>query len=754
MKSKIVIFILPPLLIVLLITSGLVYLNTRLLPKSVTAMANRLEEGTGLVFHADSISYFPFTGLKLSQVRLFDAYKESDDPFFTARRMDIDLNILLLLSRGTGAGNLVKSVNIHDPRILLTMDLLSFARDRHNVHQPEGGMKTPDNMSVPADPGTPESSAGTGTDSGEKSVSRVPPEFIRFWNIGSRIIEHRLFPDQLFLYNPSFICTGKIGKTEIFNSPDVFIDRESSPGLLQITAKDERTGLSVSLNFEEKKAEGDFAVAGIDLERLVPLFFSADALPRISGFLDVKSRFLSPVPGLIELEGALMGRNLAVSHQLLGDEAVSGVDLDYDFNLIFDPETPLAPPRILGKATPSNPAIIAAMQESHLRDPSSAWGELRIRRGNLRVNGIAMDFLPAIRGIFPRPSAPARLDLRLHLPETGADAILRAVPDGLSGPFEGMKLAGSLSWDLDLEIPLDMIREMNWRSSVSMEDFAVDSIPAELNVYKLKRSFVHILEDGRNSRKIRVPEPRRVGLQWMLDNSELTERQIYRLQNREKQGAPEPEVSGGEEEAADVPLDRSYRYVYLEDMSRWIPLAVLTCEDGDFFFHDGINWLTFRHAMERNILSGGIEVGASTLTMQLIKNLFLSRDRVLARKIHEAFLVYLLEGNARVSKDRILELYINLVEFGPGIIGIREAAQYYFGKVPGEISAPEAVWLASILPAPRSYHGMFLDGEVPDYWWAHMRGYFDLMLERGRLSEEEYQRAVSRRPRFRNGDAS
>jgi hypothetical protein len=454
----------------------------------------------------------------------------------------------------------------------------------------------------------------------------------------------------------------------------------------------------------------------------------------------------------VEIEGILHGRDLAVSHRALGDEAVSEIDLEYAFNLVFDSEAPLPPPRILGKATPSNPAIIAAMQESHLRDPASAWGELRFRRGDLRVNGIDLVFLPAIRGIFPRLSMPARLDLRLHLPDTGANRILKAVPSGLSGPFEKMELAGSISWDLDLEVPLDMIREMNWRSSVSMDDFAVAAIPAELNVYKLKRSFVHTQDEGKKSRGLEVPEPRRVDVRWMLENSERTEGQIYRLRNWERAGAPEPEVLGAEETLSPVQNDRNYRYVYLEDMSRWIPLAVLTCEDGDFFFHDGINWLTFRHAVERNISSGGIEVGASTLTMQLVKNLFLNRQRVLARKVHEAFLVYLLEGDARVSKERILELYINLVEFGPGIIGIHKAAEHYFGKDPGRISAAEAVWLASILPAPRRYYRMYQDGKVPDSWWAHMKRYFDLMLERGRFNEDEYGRAVSERPRFRNGD--
>ena len=97
--------------------------------------------------------------------------------------------------------------------------------------------------------------------------------------------------------------------------------------------------------------------------------------------------------------------------------------------------------------------------------------------------------------------------------------------------------------------------------------------------------------------------------------------------------------------------------------------------------------------------AGRVERGASTITQQLVKNLFLSGERTLARKLEEAVLTWRLEQ--LVPKRRILEYYLNLVEFGPGVYGIADAAEKYFGKEPEEIAGNEAAQLAALLPAPR-----------------------------------------------------
>jgi membrane peptidoglycan carboxypeptidase len=134
--------------------------------------------------------------------------------------------------------------------------------------------------------------------------------------------------------------------------------------------------------------------------------------------------------------------------------------------------------------------------------------------------------------------------------------------------------------------------------------------------------------------------------------------------------------------------------------------------------------------------------------MQLVKNLFLSDDREFSRKFQELLLVYLVEEQLGIPKDRILEIYINLAEFGPGIFGIYDAARHYFGKNPADLSAGEAVWLASILPSPKRYYQYYRNGAISPGWFERMRWNFDTMLERGRMTEAEYAAATAAIPRF------
>jgi membrane peptidoglycan carboxypeptidase len=127
--------------------------------------------------------------------------------------------------------------------------------------------------------------------------------------------------------------------------------------------------------------------------------------------------------------------------------------------------------------------------------------------------------------------------------------------------------------------------------------------------------------------------------------------------------------------------------------------AFLVSEDGRFFQHHGFDQEMIRHALAADLSLGRIDRGASTLTQQLVKNLYLSGERTAARKLEEAVLTWRMEQ--LVPKRRILEYYLNLVEFGPGVFGVADAAERYFGKEPEELGADEAAQLAALLPAPR-----------------------------------------------------
>jgi len=130
--------------------------------------------------------------------------------------------------------------------------------------------------------------------------------------------------------------------------------------------------------------------------------------------------------------------------------------------------------------------------------------------------------------------------------------------------------------------------------------------------------------------------------------------------------------------------------------------AVLVAEDIGFFHHHGFALVEVRSAVERAIETHELPRGASTITQQLAKNLWLSPSRNPVRKSREAILTWQCEK--RLSKRRILELYLNVVEFGPGVYGAEAAARRYFGKSAGELDEHEAAQLAASLPMPRVWH--------------------------------------------------
>jgi monofunctional biosynthetic peptidoglycan transglycosylase len=145
------------------------------------------------------------------------------------------------------------------------------------------------------------------------------------------------------------------------------------------------------------------------------------------------------------------------------------------------------------------------------------------------------------------------------------------------------------------------------------------------------------------------------------------------------------------------PYRKRYRFVPIDRISLHLRHAVIAAEDTRFFQHHGFDWKEIGNAVEEDLESGRRR-GASTITQQLVRNLFLSTGASALRKAIEFSIVPLAEGI--LSKNRILEIYLNVIEWGPGVYGAEAASQYYF-EVPAErITREQAVELAEILPAP------------------------------------------------------
>lgn len=139
-------------------------------------------------------------------------------------------------------------------------------------------------------------------------------------------------------------------------------------------------------------------------------------------------------------------------------------------------------------------------------------------------------------------------------------------------------------------------------------------------------------------------------------------------------------------------------YALIPEISTAMQEAIVACEDRGFYEHDGLEWRSLHSALRLNLREARVIAGGSTITQQLAKNLFLTKERTLSRKLKEAALTFELER--LLPKQRILELYLNSIEYGMNQRGVGAAARYYFGKTPSELSLPESALLAGLVSRP------------------------------------------------------
>ena len=144
-------------------------------------------------------------------------------------------------------------------------------------------------------------------------------------------------------------------------------------------------------------------------------------------------------------------------------------------------------------------------------------------------------------------------------------------------------------------------------------------------------------------------------------------------------------------------------FVALCEMPSIMHKIIVETEDPNFFSHKGIDAYFMIGAFLQNLHRARIETGGSTITMQLARNLYLGHNRNMFRKIEEIVIAWLLEDAFKISKERILEIYFNIIEFAPGVYGITEASRYYFSKRPKELSITECIVLSYIIPRPKHF---------------------------------------------------
>lgn len=198
-------------------------------------------------------------------------------------------------------------------------------------------------------------------------------------------------------------------------------------------------------------------------------------------------------------------------------------------------------------------------------------------------------------------------------------------------------------------------------------------------------------------------------------------------------------AANGKEFSFEVgPLNKSY--VYLQDISRYVRAAVLALEDAKFYEHQGLDIEEMGHAIESSWTRGRRLRGASTITQQLAKNLYLTHERSFKRKVLEAFITLKLETT--LSKNKILELYLNSIEWGRGLIGIKQAAFYYFKKRPKDLSLKESVFLAAIIPNPSRFGRLQADQTPKRFVRRQMARALQSLFDQDLITLDQYQDAL------------
>ena len=187
-------------------------------------------------------------------------------------------------------------------------------------------------------------------------------------------------------------------------------------------------------------------------------------------------------------------------------------------------------------------------------------------------------------------------------------------------------------------------------------------------------------------------------------------------------------------------------FVPISDLPRYVSRAVTTSEDAGFWFHPGFDFDEMKESLI-DAAEGSRVRGASTLTQQLAKNLFLSRERTFARKVREALFTIALE--ASLPKARLLEIYLNIIEWGPGLYGLGEASRHYFGVNPRSLTVQQAAYLATIIPNPVRYHAFYEKGRLTTAWQHRVRNLIRKLESNGIIDPTQAFQAEFTPIRFR-----
>jgi len=177
-------------------------------------------------------------------------------------------------------------------------------------------------------------------------------------------------------------------------------------------------------------------------------------------------------------------------------------------------------------------------------------------------------------------------------------------------------------------------------------------------------------------------------------------------------------------------------YSKLSNISPYLPKAIVITEDGSFWSHRGFDLQEMQNSLKSNLEKGRFARGGSTISQQLAKNLFLSKDKTLVRKFIEAIITVRLEKV--LTKKEIMEKYLNVVQFGKDIYGVKQAAKFYFKKEPHELNVTESAFFAFLLPNPEVYSKSFYKKKLTPFAKKRLNEIIDRLYKYSSINDSEY----------------
>jgi hypothetical protein len=421
----------------------------------------------------------------------------------------------------------------------------------------------------------------------------------------------------------------------------------------------------------------------------------ADVLPKTvlsPKHTNVDAAFdVSWAEGAVRFGGDMQVSGLSFEHAGLASEPVRGVDL----TLI-----------LRGTAFPASRRVAIDRLEARIGDlQGKVSGFVELAPGTFTfADSNKLGFLP-------------RMELTLQVPPVSCAKALASLPPALVPRLQGFGLQGQFGAEITARVDYADLEALELKGKVGIDGCKVLSAPPAVKSLVAGDSITQSVE-------VPSPPPSRGG------------------------NAPAP---GDTEEMQFIVGPENPDFVPYEQISPNLIAAIMTTEDNGFFKHRG--WVTseFRTALKRNLQRGGFRGGASSITMQMVKNVLLSQEKTLSRKLQELFLVWYLEHE--IPKERILELYFNAIEFGPRIYGIGRAAHHYFGKNASDLTPLEGAFFSSILPSPKRRYIQYCHGTPTPQWDRYVRRILAKMHERGRIDDEAYAAAASQKLVFDRREA-